>query len=598
MKKTFHLFLIFFVLAFAACDFGKKNNENPEILSEELSQHVNYLASDSLAGRKPGTEGDLAAAKYIANEFEKVGLLKFNETYFQKLLVTTEVKAGEKNSFTIGEYSATLATDYTPMSYTANANVEAKVVFAGYGFNINEDSLKWNDFDKIDAKGKWVIILRADPELDNPNSAFITYSKDRTKILAARDAGAAGVLLVSGAEVEKDDLLMELKLGRDNVSEMIPVANITRALANKILLQSGKTIEDLEKLIIESHSPSSFEIETSVNISLEVIKGEVETQNVVAYIEGSDPNLKNEYVVLGAHYDHLGMGGAESGSRRPDTTAVHNGADDNASGVAAMIEIAEKLSAMKDSLKRSVVFVAFAGEEMGLLGSKFFAENPLFDLKSVQTMINLDMVGRLDTTSNTLSIGGTGTSTVFENLLKEMEKTSNLNIAQSPEGFGPSDHASFYVLDIPVLFFTTGGNSEYHTPFDDADLINFNGMKKVADFGFQLIVNLANKAEKIDFQLAGPKERNNSGRGLKVKLGIMPAYADENNQGVKVEAVTQGGPAFEAKMLKGDVIVAVNELPVQNIYDYMARLQTLKLGQTITVDVMREGKKVTLIVQL
>jgi len=598
MKKTFHLFLIFFVLAFAACDFGKKNNENPEILSEELSQHVNYLASDSLAGRKPGTEGDLAAAKYIANEFEKVGLLKFNETYFQKLMVTTEVKAGEKNSFTIGEYSATLATDYTPMSYTANANVEAKVVFAGYGFNINEDSLKWNDFDKIDAKGKWVIILRADPELDNPNSAFITYSKDRTKILAARDAGAAGVLLVSGAEVEKDDLLMELKLGRDNVSEMIPVANITRALANKILLQSGKTIEDLEKLIIESHSPSSFEIETSVNISLEVIKGEVETQNVVAYIEGSDPNLKNEYVVLGAHYDHLGMGGAESGSRRPDTTAVHNGADDNASGVAAMIEIAEKLSAMKDSLKRSVVFVAFAGEEMGLLGSKFFAENPLFDLKSVQTMINLDMVGRLDTTSNTLSIGGTGTSTVFENLLKEMEKTSNLNIAQSPEGFGPSDHASFYVLDIPVLFFTTGGNSEYHTPFDDADLINFNGMKKVADFGFQLIVNLANKAEKIDFQLAGPKERNNSGRGLKVKLGIMPAYADENNQGVKVEAVTQGGPAFEAKMLKGDVIVAVNELPVQNIYDYMARLQTLKLGQTITVDVMREGKKVTLIVQL
>jgi len=598
MKKTFHLFLIFFVLAFAACDFGKKNNENPEILSEELSQHVNYLASDSLAGRKPGTEGDLAAAKYIANEFEKVGLLKFNETYFQKLLVTTEVKAGEKNSFTIGEYSATLATDYTPMSYTANANVEAKVVFAGYGFNINEDSLKWNDFDKIDAKGKWVIILRADPELDNPNSAFITYSKDRTKILAARDAGAAGVLLVSGAEVEKDDLLMELKLGRDNVSEMIPVANITRALANKILLQSGKTIEDLEKLIIESHSPSSFEIETSVNISLEVIKGEVETQNVVAYIEGSDPNLKNEYVVLGAHYDHLGMGGAESGSRRPDTTAVHNGADDNASGVAAMIEIAEKLSAMKDSLKRSVVFVAFAGEEMGLLGSKFFAENPLFDLKSVQTMINLDMVGRLDTTSNTLSIGGTGTSTAFENLLKEMEKSSNLNIAQSPEGFGPSDHASFYVLDIPVLFFTTGGNSEYHTPFDDADLINFNGMKKVADFGFQLIVNLANKAEKIDFQLAGPKERNNSGRGLKVKLGIMPAYADENNQGVKVEAVTQGGPAFEAKMLKGDVIVAVNELPVQNIYDYMARLQTLKLGQTITVDVMREGKKVTLIVQL
>ncbi len=598
MKKTFHLFLIFFLLAFTACNFGKKNNENPEILSEELSQHVNYLASDSLAGRKPGTEGDLAAAKYIANEFEKVGLLKFNETYFQKLMVTTEVKAGEKNSFTIGEYSATLATDYTPMSYTANANVEAKVVFAGYGFNINEDSLKWNDFDKIDAKGKWVIILRADPELDNPNSAFITYSKDRTKILAARDAGAAGVLLVSGAEVEKDDLLMELKLGRDNVSEMIPVANITRALANKILLQSGKTIEDLEKLIIESHSPSSFEIETSVNISLEVIKGEVETQNVVAYIEGSDPNLKNEYVVLGAHYDHLGMGGAESGSRRPDTTAVHNGADDNASGVAAMIEIAEKLSAMKDSLKRSVVFVAFAGEEMGLLGSKFFAENPLFDLKSVQTMINLDMVGRLDTTSNTLSIGGTGTSTAFENLLKEMEKSSNLNIAQSPEGFGPSDHASFYVLDIPVLFFTTGGNSEYHTPFDDADLINFNGMKKVADFGFQLIVNLANKAEKIDFQLAGPKERNNSGRGLKVKLGIMPAYADENNQGVKVEAVTQGGPAFEAKMLKGDVIVAVNELPVQNIYDYMARLQTLKLGQTITVDVMREGKKVTLIVQL
>ncbi len=596
MKKHQLLFVIASML-FTACNWGNLP-EKTEIETSELESHVSYLASDKLQGRKTGTPGDTDAAAYIMTELKKAGLSKFDGGYYQKLNVVTDIKTGEGNAFTAGDFEAEIGNDYVPLAFSGNTTLEAPVVFAGYGFTIDNGTLKRNDYQGIDAIGKWVMVLRADPELDNNRSAFIPYSKDRSKILAAKDAQAAGVLFVSGTALDKKDVLTKLSPGRELSQETIPVVHISRQTANRILAASGKTIEELETQLSNTEQLASFDTETVLKATIETVKIEAKTQNVVAYIEGSDPVLRNEYVVLGAHYDHLGMGGENSGSRRPDTVAVHNGADDNASGVSVLIETAEKLAAQKDSLKRSVVVIAFAAEEMGLLGSKFFAQNPLIDLKAVQAMINLDMVGRLDTTIRVLSASGTGTSPVFEELLNSVAQEHVIEIVQSPEGFGPSDHASFYTADIPVLFFSTGGHSDYHTPNDDVEFLNINGMKTVGEMTFQLTKELANLDERIDFQLAGPKERKVQGRGLKVRLGIMPAHADNNNKGLKIEAVSPGGPAHNGKLLRGDIIVALNDMPVQNIYDYMARLQTLKPGMIITVDVIRDGKKMTFIVEL
>jgi Zn-dependent M28 family amino/carboxypeptidase len=325
----------------------------------------------------------------------------------------------------------------------------------------------------------------------------------------------------------------------------------------------------------------------------------VTTPNVIAIIEGNDPLLKNEFIVIGAHFDHLGFGGWGSGSRMPDTTAIHNGADDNASGTAGIIELAERLAASAKDFKRSIVVMAFGAEEMGLLGSQFFVSNPLIDLKKVKAMINFDMIGRLDPDKNSIMLAGTGTATEMEDFLANFEENSNLSFGHSPEGYGASDHASFYASGVPVMFFSTGAHEDYHTPFDDADKINYEGEKQILDYAYGIIVDLVNRDDNLTFQEAGPRKKTTGyGRGLKVKLGIMPDFTSSENNGLGVGGVTNGGPASKAGMQKGDRIIAIDGLEIANIYDYMNRLKKLKPGQTISVDVIRNNEKKVLVVVL
>jgi len=333
-------------------------------------------------------------------------------------------------------------------------------------------------------------------------------------------------------------------------------------------------------------------------LATQVIKKQETTQNVVAVLPGNDPLLKNKYVVIGAHYDHLGMGGMGSGSRRPDTIAVHNGADDNASGVASMLELAEKMAAHKKDFKRSVIFIAFGAEEMGLLGSKFFTGNSPVDLENIELMINLDMVGSLNKETKTLTIGGTGTAIGLSDLTAQLADTNKFSIKQSNEGYGPSDHASFYMKDIPVLFFFTGVTQEYHTPYDDADSLNYAGQETVTNYVYDLAMAVNNRNESLVYQEAGPKERPGGRRSLKVTLGIMPDYASENTNGLRADMVIKGRPADRAGMQDGDVIVAMDGKPVGDIYEYMARLQEFEKGQRISVEVLRNGEKHILIVEL
>jgi Zn-dependent M28 family amino/carboxypeptidase len=321
------------------------------------------------------------------------------------------------------------------------------------------------------------------------------------------------------------------------------------------------------------------------------------TQNVEFMIEGSDPILKGEYIVIGAHYDHLGYGGSGSGSRRPDTNAIHYGADDNASGVSSVLEIAEKLYAYKSALKRSVLVYLFGAEEMGLLGSKHLVNNPNIELSKMKHMINLDMVGRLGEDKG-LTVGGTGTAAGIEDILNKLSEGHNLNIKTSPEGYGPSDHASFYSKDVPVLFFFTGIHEDYHTPADVPGKINYEGMKSINNMVYDLVVELANLDEALAYQEAGPKTRETSRRKFKVTLGIMPDVSGSGVKGLTADAVMEGRPADLAGMKKGDVIVAMEGKPVNDIYEYMSRLSEFKPGQRISVDVMRDGEKVVLIVDL
>jgi len=592
--KIFALSVLLF--AFAGGELRAQNN--PEITTDELSREIHFLASDSLKGRKPGTPEEYVAAKFIRDKFSAAGLELIGKQGFQEFQLVADVIAGSNNSLAFEGTKAVFETDFTPLSFSANSILSAKVVFACYGFDIDQDSLKWNDYAGIDAKGKWVMILRGDPEMDKSNSGFIPFEQERSKVLNAKDKGAAGVIFITPAEMEAKDKLMTLQYDKTAADAGIPVFHITRAFADKIIAGSGKTIEQIEKSCKLDKKPVSFNLRITIDAKADVVQQKVTTRNVVGLLRGSDPRLSAEYVVIGGHYDHLGFGGPGSGSRMPDTVAVHHGADDNASGTAGVIELAQKIAAHRTELKRSILFIAFAAEEMGLLGSKEFTREPLIDLKKVSAMINLDMIGRMKPDEKSVTIGGTGTSAESDSLLTVLAPNRSFDIKRSTEGYGPSDHASFYSENIPVFFFFTGVHDDYHTPRDVADKINYQGEKDVLDFAYDLAMTIDKMPKQLSFREAGAKAGARYTRNFKVTLGIIPDMASSENNGLGVDGVRKGGPAEMSGIKKGDRIVAIDGQPVTNIYDYMTRLGKLKSGQVTSVEVIRNGIKVIILVQL
>lgn len=587
MKKILLMIILFAVSSFAQVA------ENPEITVEELKQHIYFLSSDELEGRKPGTAGIEKAAEYLKSQIIKLGVKQLGQDYFQHLDIVTDIKAGDENKLTFRNYTAVINEDFIPLAISDSKELKATAVFAGFGFEINEDNLKWNDYENIDVDGKWVIIFRDAPTYSG-NEMLDKYKSLRKKILAARDKGAAGIILINGRDFDMEDNLISLSSSNRESNIGMPVINIKRKLANKLLENYEFTVEDLEEAIKQNKSPRSFEVdvEISAKVDLKVINSK--TKNVVALLEGSDPVLKNEYLIVGAHYDHLGYGGKNSGSRAPDTIAIHNGADDNASGTAANLEVFEKLAANRKDIKRSIVYIAFTAEEMGLIGSKYFTNNPLVDLSKIKFMFNFDMVGRLNPETKNLSIGGTGTAEGLEELIKSYADKSGMNVKFSSEGYGPSDHASFYAKDVPVMFLFTGIHEDYHTPKDDANLINYEGEKLVADLTYDMIVDIANRPEAMKYKEAGPKEQQSASRRMRVSLGIMPDVASSDIKGVRADAVIDGKPASKAGMKKGDIITAIDGKTINDIYDYMNRLSAFKAGDKISIEVLRDKDKITL----
>ena len=586
--------LLIFVLA--TLSFTTVKKKDPKITIDGLKKHVAYLSSDQLKGRLTGSEGDSLSADYIRKQLKASGLVPLYSNGFQRFRVTDNIILGPTNEMTVNGTKLKVETDFAPFSFSQNNSFKGEVVFAGYGFSINEDSLKWNDYDGMDVKGKIVMVLRADPEVDKNTSPFIRYSRDRDKVLQAKDLGATAVLLVSGKVFDSEDKFEALVKGEQSVG--IPAIRITRKIANQLLEPQKAVVDDLEKKLNTSRKPSSFVTGVSISGRADVAETTVATRNVVMVLPGEDPVLKNEYIILGGHFDHLGMGGKGSSSRQQDTVGVHHGADDNASGVGMVIELAKKLAATPNSHKRSILVMAFSGEEMGLLGSKQFVDHPEIDLTKVNAMVNLDMVGRLNENSM-VQIGGVGTAEPLKKLIYADVDTTVLKLSLSEEGYGPSDHASFYGKNIPVLFISTGAHLDYHTPADTWQKINFPGMVKVANVTYKMVTDLANMDTKLAYLEAGPKEQVSRGLRKKgVTLGIMPDFAGNVKNGLRADFVTPGKPGALGGLKKGDIITSINGKEVNNIQDYMFRMSQLKHGETISVEVLRGTEKVVLLIQL
>lgn len=597
MKLLNHNFLLLLsVVLLSSCA-----SLNSDITAGEFKKHIEVLASDEFGGRYPGSKGDILSASYIIKQFKDYKLDLLNDQGLQSFNAIAGLNYSPLNALEYNELNAKLFTDFIPYPYSAVGTFRAPYVFVGFGLEIQADSLQRNDYASQDVKGKWVMMFRGDPESGSRSSRFEAWSDDKTKIVLAKDKGALGVIMISPSVMEKEDELIPAFYDKSSAQIGIPVLNVSRKFAQQILSNENPSLNlaDLEKTCIKSDvfPAIASKMDVSASIILEFIQ--IQTHNVVAYSQSKHPNPSGRFIVVGAHYDHLGMGGKGSGSRVPDTSAVHNGADDNASGVAGMIELAGKIRSMNKELRHDFLFVAFGAEELGLLGSKYFVDHLPVDKNRINAMVNFDMIGRLDPSDHAISISGTGTAAESESLLKELESDfPNLKFAYSPEGFGASDHSSFYVKDIPVYFISTGAHPDYHTPADDVQFINADGGKQVMDYTFSLIRKIDQMDKPLSFREAGPKEMTGGRRGFKVVLGIMPDFTGSGNEGLRVDYVREGGPAEKAGMLKGDVITAIDGMPVTNIQDYMVRLKKLIPGSRILVDVKRNESLIILTVDL
>lgn len=567
MKSYKPILIILSILIFNGC----KPAFYHQITTDELKESIAYLAGDDLKGRFPGSMEDSLLTDYIVNMLDISGLVLMAEEGKQPFTVARGYEVTKNNRILFGS-SILTSEKYIVPGFSATDTVSGNLRFYGTLPTGNPEPHEGAVF---------VLPFPA----DLPESAYDAYTALRSKSLEAADLGAKAVIYLY------EEPVPELTHPQRNTL-MIPVVAIELSVAADFFALSGNQILDE---YLTGNAPSGAD-EIHLTIESEVVPKEIITYNTVGHLKGSSKEYSGEYIIIGAHHDHLGMGGRGSSSRMQDTVAAHYGADDNASGVAAVIEVAQHV--ISRSPDRSFVFTTFGAEELGLHGSNYYSNHPTVDLASVQAMINLDMIGRLNE-DRQLQIGGVGTSPVFRSLIDTINKRYQFSIAYSEAGYGPSDHASFYAKDVPVLFISTGAHTDYHTPFDTPDRINYEGVAEVAQFVSDIAYELAMADEKIEFTLAGPKKSSGSrGRAGMVTFGLMPDVMYDGNEGMPVSFVTEGKPAAIAGMKGGDIIKAVDGKRIGNVQDYMERLSELKEGMSVVVTIERNGVSIDLLLKL
>ncbi len=574
---------------------------SPQVTAGELLKHVRYLASDQLEGRRAGSRGAELAAQYIANEFKSYGLTPVgdNGTYFQNFEFASGVKPGAVNTFVYstaaGLRSGELGKDFQPLGFSGSGTVQAGLVFAGYG--ISASGQTYDDYASLDVKGKAVMVLRNSPPSDSVKD-FAQFASLRYKASKAKELGAEALIVVTGPEDSDTDDLLKLNYGFDPSSGNagIVIVNITRKLADEILRREEATVKDLQETLNRTKTPKSFAVRgVTIATTVQLTEIRKSTKNVVGFLEGRDATLKNQIIVIGAHYDHLGYGGEGSGSLKPDTVAIHHGADDNASGVAGLLELAQAYAANRSELKRSLLFISFSGEELGLLGSAYYVKNPLFPLERTVCMINMDMIGRLR--NKDLIVYGIGTSPGFEALVKKYDADSSFVLKLNKDGYGPSDQSSFYGKKIPVLFFFTDIHPDYHRPSDTYDKINYDGEQRVVQFVEAIASDLDETPEQPQYVAVEAPRPMQAGRSTRVYMGTIPDFG-EQVEGMKLAGVREGGPAAKAGLQAGDIIVKFGRVEVKNLYDFTYALAECKPGDEVDVVVKRGGETKTFRVKL
>lgn len=466
----------------------------------ELSAHVRYLASDELAGRAVGTPGIGLARNYIGQELARYGLLPGGDdgTYFQAVEAVTDVTLEDGNETVIADTRLAPGRDWTPLGFSASAKVQGELVFVGYG--VTAEAYGYDDYAGMDVKGKIVVVLRYEPPPKDGRSPFRKaprYSRHaalRAKATNARNHGAAGMILVDLASIEEGEKeLIPLRRTAARSDSGLVIVQVSRRSLEKALPGTGASLKALKEKIDRDEKPASILLGANGSLDIRLGRITAKTDNVIGILPGSDPNGNGEHIVVGAHYDHIGLG--HFGTRDAGTQGrIHYGADDNASGTAVLLWAARELSRRPHPLPVTVVFVAFTGEELGLYGSRQYVTRPPRPLQSAKAMINLDMVGRLR--NNRLMVAGADTAKEFHDILHR----AALNLAlEMTSGVGRSDHASFYDLNVPVLHFFTGGHEDYHRPTDTWEKLNVEGMEKVGRFTLLTVEKIAGSGGPLTF---------------------------------------------------------------------------------------------------
>jgi hypothetical protein len=592
-----------------------------------MRKDITFLASDECEGRGISTKGINLAADYIANEFKKAGLkpVSGDQGYFQPFVMKGASKLGSPNRLVLRgplgqQIELKQGQHFQVLGLSGAGKVTAPLVFVGYGATAKD--ISYDDYASVDVAGKVVLMVRKTPRFDNRNLPFDGSSAPyhaalSTKATNAVQHQAAAVIIVNDRGTARtEDRLMEFGYtSRDTQSE-VPVLQLRREMVDE-LLQSGlgTGLTGLEQDIDRDVHPRSAPLAGwTASLEVNVSRPGIPVKNIVGVLEGSGP-LAEQTVVIGAHYDHLGYGGFGSLARNLREPAIHHGADDNASGTTTLIELARHFAAKKETVPlsskgqspfsqrqgRRLVFIAFTAEESGLFGSAHYCKNPLFPLADTVAMINLDMVGRLrpdkESHKDKLIVYGTGSASGFDALLDSVNKKYDFKFQKVTTGEGPSDQESFYLKNIPVLFFFTGDHPDYHRPSDTVDKINVPGMERVADLVEDLIEYLESVPERPKFVKVPRRSGGDRRMGGGPRLGIMPEYGTEGD-GVLVGGVLEGRPAAKAGVKEGDRIVEIAGKPVKSLETYMALMAGHKIGDILDVGILRDGKKMILKVTL
>ena len=555
MGRIYFFVVFLFISHFS---FAQKKNKSKQKTADQtvianLQSHIGYLADDKLEGRRTGTNGEKLAMEYISRQFQQAGLQpKGTNNYYQSFEVNEGKQIDSSTHLTINNIDLKTGVDYFPFPYSPDVTMEALPSLA----------LKESDM-------PWFIDLKETLEENKNNPHFDLESFIKTTAEEVKKRAASALFIYNTSAIE-DKLAFN---GKDRSRQLsIPVVFIAKNVASKLFRDTDAPLD--------------------INLKIKITEKKRNGSNVIGFINNNAPST----VIVGAHFDHLGFGEDGNSMFRTGEKMIHNGADDNASGTAALIELSKMIVAGsaekkdKSFLNSNYLFIAFSGEELGLYGSKYFTENPTIDLKNVNYMINMDMVGRLNDSSNALTVGGYGTSPTWSLMYNNFStgKTTNtiFKYKFDSSGTGPSDHTSFYRKDIPVLFFFTGLHTDYHKPSDDANKINYEGELRIINHIYSLISTLNKENQKLTFTKTREAQTTGSMRNMGVTMGIMPDYTF-SGAGVRCDGVTEGRPAQKAGLTAGDIILQIGDFSITSMDSYMQTLGKFKKGDKAIVKYQR-----------